>query len=83
MSPIDMESQEKIKLERKRQRNRLAATKCRKRKLECISKLEEKVKELKGENVELGSLVKALKEHMCSLKQEVMQHINIGCNIPV
>jgi transcription factor AP-1 len=33
MSPIDMESQEKIKLERKRQRNRVAASKCRKRKL--------------------------------------------------
>jgi transcription factor AP-1 len=33
MNPIDMESQEKIKLERKRQRNRVAASKCRKRKL--------------------------------------------------
>merc|ERR1719266_934201 len=30
MSPIDMETQEKIKLDRKRQRNRLAASKCRK-----------------------------------------------------
>merc|ERR1712117_280317 len=37
MSPIDMETQEKIKLDRKRQRNRLAASKCRKRKLERIS----------------------------------------------
>merc|ERR1712228_830921 len=33
IAPINMESQEKIKLERKRQRNRLAASKCRKRKL--------------------------------------------------
>lgn len=33
MSPIDMENQERIKLERKRQRNRVAASKCRKRKL--------------------------------------------------
>merc|ERR1711942_561369 len=32
MNPIDIESQEKIKLERKRLRNRLAASKCRKRK---------------------------------------------------
>merc|ERR1712088_313184 len=31
MSPIDMETQEKIKLDRKRQRNRLAASKCRKK----------------------------------------------------
>merc|ERR1739844_540896 len=37
VSPIDMESQEKIKLERKRLRNRQAAAKCRKRKLERIS----------------------------------------------
>lgn len=33
MNPIDMASQETIKLERKRQRNRVAASKCRKRKL--------------------------------------------------
>lgn len=39
MSPIDMESQEKIKLERKRQRNRVAASKCRKRKLGKILRL--------------------------------------------
>uniref|UniRef100_T1GEA4 BZIP domain-containing protein n=1 Tax=Megaselia scalaris TaxID=36166 RepID=T1GEA4_MEGSC len=52
-SPIDMETQEKIKLERKRQRNRVAASKCRKRKLERISKLEERVKCLKGENPNL------------------------------
>merc|ERR1712109_431986 len=45
ITPINMESQEKIKLERKRQRNRLAASKCRKRKLERISHLEGKVKE--------------------------------------
>lgn len=83
MSPIDMESQEKIKLERKRQRNRVAASKCRKRKLERISKLEDKVKNLKGENVELGSVVKALKEHVCQLKQQVIEHINSGCNLNV
>merc|ERR1712066_764623 len=45
MNPINMVSQEKIKLERKRQRNRLAASKCRKRKLERISHLELKLKD--------------------------------------
>ncbi|XP_055312165.1 transcription factor Jra-like isoform X3 [Sitodiplosis mosellana] len=82
MSPIDMESQEKIKLERKRQRNRVAASKCRKRKLERISKLEDKVKLLKGENIELSSVIKQLKEHVIKLKQEVIEHINNGCMIP-
>lgn len=83
LSPIDMETQEKIKLERKRQRNRVAASKCRKRKLERISKLEDKVKDLKGENLELGSVVKQLKEHVFTLKQQVIDHIRTGCNIPV
>jgi len=81
MGPIDMKSQEKIKLERKRQRNRLAASKCRKRKLERISHLEGKVKDLKGENVELANVVKKLKESVYSLKQEVLEHHTNGCLI--
>merc|ERR1712062_953162 len=81
MGPIDMKSQEKIKLERKRQRNRLAASKCRKRKLERISHLEGKVKDLKGENVELANVVKKLKESVYSLKQEVLEHVQHGCQI--
>jgi len=82
VSPIDMETQEKIKLERKRQRNRVAASKCRKRKLERISKLEDRVKILKGENVDLGSIVKNLKDHVAQLKQQVMDHIAAGCTVP-
>merc|ERR1712154_42528 len=50
VSPIDMETQEKIKLERKRLRNRQAAAKCRKRKLERISLLDDRVAQLKTEN---------------------------------
>ncbi|KAG5899775.1 hypothetical protein JTB14_006110 [Gonioctena quinquepunctata] len=70
LSPVDMEYQERMKLERKRQRNRLAASKCRSRKLERISKLEDKVKLLKNENVELGSIVNQLKETVGLLKLE-------------
>jgi len=81
IQPINMESQEKIKLERKRMRNRLAASKCRKRKLERISQLEGKVKDLKGENAELYNVVKKLKESVSSLKQEVMEHCQSGCQI--
>ncbi|XP_017049492.2 transcription factor AP-1 [Drosophila ficusphila] len=82
VSPIDMETQEKIKLERKRQRNRVAASKCRKRKLERISKLEDRVKLLKGENVDLAGIVKNLKDHVAQLKQKVMLHIEAGCTVP-
>ncbi|CAL7939589.1 unnamed protein product [Xylocopa violacea] len=81
MSPIDMENQEKIKLERKRQRNRVAASKCRRRKLERISRLEDKVKQLKGENNELSAVVHRLKEHVCRLKEQVMDHVHSGCQI--
>ncbi|OWR48412.1 transcriptional activator of the JUN family [Danaus plexippus plexippus] len=76
-----MDTQERIKLERKRQRNRVAASKCRRRKLERISKLEEKVKLLKGENVELAQMVVKLKDHVSRLKQQVLEHANSGCHI--
>ncbi|KAF4522827.1 hypothetical protein B566_EDAN008089 [Ephemera danica] len=81
MSPINMECQERIKLERKRQRNRVAASKCRRRKLERISRLEDKVKILKGENTELSSVVNRLKEQVCQLKEQVMDHVHSGCQI--
>merc|ERR1719391_549758 len=81
MSPIDMESQERIKLERKRLRNRLAASKCRKRKLERISQLDERVAQLKTENADLAAVVKKMKSSVAVLKQEVIEHVNSGCEI--
>merc|ERR1711992_377467 len=81
VSPIDMETQEKIKLERKRLRNRQAAAKCRKRKLERISQLDERVAQLKTENIDLAAVVKKMKSSVASLKQEVMDHVNSGCEI--
>ncbi|KAL1129559.1 hypothetical protein AAG570_012504 [Ranatra chinensis] len=81
LSPIDMECQERIKLERKRMRNRVAASKCRRRKLERIARLEDKVKSLKGENAELAGVVNKLKEQVCSLKERVMEHVHSGCQI--
>jgi len=81
MSPINMESQERIKLERKRQRNRIAASKCRRRKLERIAKLEDKVKLLKNDNSELATVVVKLRQQVCGLKEQVMEHVNCGCQI--
>lgn len=81
MSPIDMENQERIKLERKRQRNRIAASKCRRRKLERIAKLEDKVKLLKNDNSELATVVVKLRQQVCGLKEQVMEHVNCGCQI--
>ena len=83
VSPIDMEVQESAKLERKRARNRLAASKCRKRKLERIAHLDDRVNVLKEENADLAAVVKRLKAAVCDLKQEVMEHVNNGCQIMV
>ncbi|RWS11600.1 early growth response 1-like protein [Dinothrombium tinctorium] len=81
MSPINMEDQERIKLERKRMRNRIAASKCRRRKLEKIARLEEKVSQLKATNADLTASVKKLREHVYRLKEEVLAHVNQGCQI--
>merc|ERR1712066_667705 len=81
VSPIDMETQEKIKLGRKRLRNRQAAAKCRKRKLERISQLDDRVAQLKTENTDLAAVVKKMKSSVATLKQEVMDHVNSGCEI--
>merc|ERR1712061_938257 len=81
VSPIDMETQKKIKLERKRLRNRQAAAKCRKRKLERISLLDDRVAQLKTENTDLAAVVKKMKSSVAALKQEVLDHVNSGCEI--
>lgn len=81
LSPIDMDSQERIKAERKKLRNRIAASKCRKRKLERISRLEDKVKTLKTQNTELASTASVLREQVAQLKQKVMSHVSSGCQL--
>ncbi|XP_069783915.1 transcription factor JunD [Narcine bancroftii] len=81
VSPIDMDIQERIKAERKRLRNRIAASKCRKRKLERISRLEDKVKSLKCQNSELASTASLLREQVAQLKQKVLTHVNSGCQL--
>ncbi|XP_053710070.1 junE proto-oncogene, AP-1 transcription factor subunit [Synchiropus splendidus] len=83
LSPIDLETQERIKAERKKLRNRIAASKCRKRKLERISRLEEKVKVLKSQNSDLASTAAMLREQVATLKQKVMSHVTNGCQIAV
>jgi len=81
MSPINMENQERIKAERKRLRNRQAATKCRRRKLERIARLEEKVKALKSDNAGLSSTASVLRDQVARLKQKVLTHVSSGCQL--
>lgn len=81
VSPIDMDSQERQKLDRKKARNRLAAAKCRKKKLERIAVLENRVRELKDENGELGQKQATLKREVTSLKERIVRHYQNGCSI--
>ncbi|CAL9693487.1 unnamed protein product [Knipowitschia caucasica] len=81
MSPIDLETQERIKAERKRLRNRLAATKCRRRKLERIARLEDKVKVLKSDNAGLSNTASVLRDQVAQLKQKVLTHVSSGCQL--
>jgi len=81
LSPIDMESQELKKLERKRARNRIAARKCRTRKLERISRLEDRVADLKSQNSDLTHTASSLREQVYKLKQQIMEHVNSGCHV--
>lgn len=81
VSPINMDNQERIKLERKRARNRVAARKCRTRKLERISRLEDKVKLMKTDNSQLGQSASSLRDELSKLKQTIIEHINSGCQI--
>ncbi|XP_037092591.1 transcription factor AP-1-like [Pollicipes pollicipes] len=80
-SPVDMAQQEQIKLERKRLRNRIAATKCRQRKLERIALLEDRVQVIRQDNNELADVVGRLREQVQALKQEVREHSQHGCQI--
>lgn len=74
-----MTAQEVEKVERKRQRNRVAATKCRKRKIERITVLEGEVKNLND------TLQKNLKEkreleiEIEEIRNRIKIHIKQGC----
>ena len=81
ITPINMEDQEMAKLERKRARNRIAATKCRNRKLERIARLEERVKELKEQNLDLAQTASLLREQVFKLKQTIIEHTQHGCQV--
>lgn len=81
LPPIDLDLQEAVKSERKKLRNRLAASKCRRRKLEKEADLEKKVQELKDKNSGLQSEAFELREQICQLKKQVMKHISEGCKV--
>jgi len=83
IKPIDMVEQENEKLERKRARNRQAATRCRNRKLERIARLEERVAELKSQNSQLMQSAASLRDEVCRLKRGINEHTRRGCQVMI
>ncbi|KAA8584697.1 hypothetical protein FQN60_008482 [Etheostoma spectabile] len=69
LSPIDLETQERIKAERKKLRKPYRRVKCE-AEAERISRLEEKVKVLKNQNSDLATAA-MLREPVAQLKQKV------------
>lgn len=79
--PADMKTQEQLKVDRKKARNRIAASKCRLRRLQRESDLQGKVKMLKEHNQELNNEVNGLKEQISSLKRALLHHMKTGCQV--
>jgi len=79
ISPINMAAQERIKLERKRARNRQAATRCRNRKLERIATLQDQADRLRAINSQLSCEVNRLRETVHQLRRDISRHSAAGC----
>ena len=79
--PADMKTMEFMKVERKKARNRIAASKCRLRRLQRESDLQEKVRRLKDHNQELNNELNSLREKVHNLKRVLMKHMRTGCSV--
>jgi hypothetical protein len=79
--PADMKTMEYMKVERKKARNRIAASKCRLRRLQRESDLQEKVRRLKDHNQELNNELNSLREKVHNLKRVLMKHMRTGCSV--
>lgn len=62
------------------ERNRVAASKCRQKKKEWTSNLEQKARELQASKTSLALLVSSLREELLYLKGEALRHTTCDCN---
>ena len=62
------------------ERNRVAASKCRQKKKEWTSNLENRARELQRQNNELRLMVDSCKEEILFLKGEMLKHTACGCS---
>ena len=78
--PMNFSVQDFVKTQRKRRKNRLAAWKCRQKKLIRESCLESKVEELCYQNAKLLEELERLKKKRRALEESFVQHASSGCH---
>jgi hypothetical protein len=77
----DLKQQEMTKLIQKREKNKIAARKCRALKIELINSLSVQVAVLEVKNAELAEAIESLENEMKQLQQLLMDHMSSGCLI--
>jgi len=81
MDRVNMEQNEVIKKEKKRERNRQAAQKCRTRKLTRIAELQKRVTDLQDKNKDLTDTADRLKTDINRLERQLQEHQTQGCSL--
>ena len=74
--PMNVEDEKRSKF---LERNRVAASKCRQKKKEWTSNLENKARELQASKNQLAVIVTSLKDEVMWLKGEMLKHTGCGC----
>ena len=75
------QDKEESKHSLRKERNKIAARKCRQKKLDKLNNLGRKLSNLK-EDIDAGSkFIKTLQASIYTLKQEIIEHNNNGCQI--
>ena len=79
--PHSGEPHDVVRKEKKRERNRQAAQKCRTRKLTRIAELQKRVNELQGKNRDLTGIAETLKTDINKLEKQLQDHHTQGCTL--
>jgi len=78
---ISLEQNEVLKKEKKRERNRQAAQKCRTRKLTRIAELQKRINDLQGKNNDLSNTANHLRTDITKLERQLQEHRAQGCTL--
>jgi len=83
LTQVNLDEQDQWRLERKRAKNRVAAARCQTRKLERITRLQEKVQELRDNNARLNRTAVELRNHVSALRKQILMHTERGCRMMI